>query len=150
MPENDDRPSTPKPAVPRNVLRTGTYLHTSCPACRGDLVDDGWIRLRASNASGKVGELKLSPRFNVFDKEATIPFDSGAPIPSLQCPRCNTSLIVSDQTCELCGSPAAKVRVSAVRLEVTLYFCTRAGCRWHGVSEEDRRRLILDRTDEKT
>ena len=65
---------------------------------------------------------------------------------TLRCPHCEASLLVPDLHCEECGATALKLRISAVQLDFDLYLCTKIGCHWHGVSDDDRRRLILEQS----
>jgi len=133
----------------RELLRTGTYLHTSCPHCNQDLLKDEWIHLTIITKGGEGGELKLSPRFNIFDKISSIELKEGASLDDLLCPACEHSLIVPDLRCELCGSKIARVRISTVRLKLDLYVCTKIGCYWHGIPQRDQQAIELDtRPDE--
>ncbi len=131
----------------RKVLRTGTFLHTSCPHCGADLVEDRYIHLRILGPNQEEGELMLSPRFNVFEKRSTIELPAGAEVRDLQCPHCHASLLADPWRCELCNALTAGVHVEAVRVGFGLLFCTRVGCHWHGVTEEDRDRIDLDHGD---
>ncbi|MFH1143033.1 MAG: hypothetical protein V1774_00645 [Candidatus Eisenbacteria bacterium] len=133
----------PHPAKPK-VLRTGTYLHTSCPACGAEIVDRDWIHFMVISATGATGELLLSARFNVFEQQATIPLGAGDEVRDVLCPHCRTSLLDPEQRCEYCGARAMRIRVSAVRTELELLLCSRYGCHWHAVPESDRQRLILE------
>lgn len=148
--ENDADSARQRPA-PRpgtKVLRTGTYLHTNCPLCGAEMVEGDWIRFHAIGSAGEEGELRLSVRFNVFDQEATIPLKAGDQVRDLRCPRCEASLLDESRRCDFCGSRAVRIRITAVRTEITLLLCSRYGCHWHGVPEEDRLRLILEMESE--
>jgi len=136
-------PAASRPEEPK-ILRTGTFLHTSCPVCGCNMVHGDWILFHAVALDGTEGELKLSDRFNVFDKLATFPLRAGEALGDLQCPRCRVSLLDPIRACERCGAKTVKVRIEAVRLAVNLYICTRTGCRWHGISQEDSERVVLD------
>ena len=137
------RPASPAP-IERKVLSTGTFLHAFCPVCGSNMVQGDWIHFHAADDDGVEGELKLSPRFNVFDKQATMPMRAGDQMRDLRCPRCRVSLIDPVQACERCGAKTVKIKIAAVRLEIHLFICSRIGCRWHGITKEDRQRLILD------
>lgn len=137
-------PNHPADGPVRKILRTGMFLHASCPHCAADLVDQRWIHLRITGPGNEGGELKLSPRFNVFEKESTIDLPSGEEVRDLLCPRCGASLLAAPDRCEICTAPVARVHVEAVRVGFDLLFCTRVGCRWHGLSDEDRARIDLD------
>jgi len=139
-----DADLTPQLPNGKGILRTGSYLHASCPVCRGDMIDGQWIQFLVAGVDGSQGLLQLSPRFNVFDKQASIPIETGEELRDLQCPRCRASLIDADLHCGRCGARAVKLHVVSARLELTLFICSRMGCPWHGITEEDRRRLVLE------
>ena len=132
----------PEGREPR-YLRTGTYLRTYCPVCGGDLIEGNWVLLKATGPDEERLELKLSPRFNIFEKEATVQLRRGVLLRDLRCPRCDHSLLTEESTCEICEAPAARMRITVMETEVEIYICTRIGCPWHGLREEDRRRLRL-------
>lgn len=132
----------------REILRTGTYLHTYCPHCRKDLAEENGVRLLVEGDASAMGELHLSPRFNVFWKESSVPLEQGVEIRNLCCPGCGESIVVADRHCTLCSARAAKLHVSVVHLDLDLYFCMRAGCPWHGLTTEDEQRIELDETPE--
>jgi hypothetical protein len=138
-----DNASGPIPRLRLQVLRTGTYLHTYCSGCGANLVQDDWIIFNIK-VGDQNGQLKLSPRFNVFDKESTIEFKPETELDDMVCPRCNESLINPRVTCERCNSKTASIKVSAVELDLHLNVCTRLGCPWHGLSNRDKARLTLD------
>ncbi len=131
----------------RKLLRTGTYLYTRCPVCRADLIEEDWIRFKVISAEGSEGLLELSPRFNVFDKRSSVPLRAGTQMRDLQCPRCHVSLIVPDRMCHACGSPAFRIHIRVANLELGLYICARIGCPWHGISDEDSRRIALESSE---
>lgn len=127
----------------REILRTGTYLHCYCPHCQMDLATENWVRLLVEGTNRSAGELLLSPRFNIFQREFRVPLEEGVGIRDLRCPGCNESLALSDRRCTRCGSQAVKLRVAVVDLDLDLFFCMRAGCPWHGLSTEDEKRIAL-------
>jgi len=108
-----------------------------------DLAKENWVRLLAKGTDGTTGELLLSPRFNIFQREFNIPLGEGAGIGDLSCPGCNESLTVSDRRCTRCESRAAKMRIAVVDLDLDLFFCLRGGCPWHGLCSEDEKRIAL-------
>ncbi len=133
----------------REYLHTGTYLHTYCPHCGYDLADESWVRLQVIGPAGEQGELRLSPRFNVFQREATIPLEPGTELKDLLCPRCEESIVAEDRGCGQCRGRAAKLRISVVHLDLDLYFCLRVGCPWHGLGADDERRVVLDQSPDE-
>lgn len=59
------------------------------------------------------------------------------------CPHCGTSLIV-EHTCEECKAPkVAEFIVSAFSKLIPFYICTRYGCKWHGLSNRDKKRIKI-------
>ena len=137
-------PDAPEPGS-RIVLRTGTYLHPCCPLCGEELVEDSLLHLTVIGAKGKQGELLLSPRFNVFAKESTIELAKGSNMQDLLCPHCKGSMLVPERPCELCNSKTAKLRVSVLGRDMDLLICTRIGCPWHGLTEDEDSHVILDK-----
>jgi hypothetical protein len=128
----------------RALLKTGTYLHTSCPHCGHDLVEANWIQLGITNEKGEQGRLRLSPRFNVFQRDSDVALVAGTEIHDLVCPRCSTSIVEDSRHCSRCDSRTARLHVSFLRLDLELFFCLRIGCPWHGLSEEDEGRVVLE------
>jgi hypothetical protein len=126
-----------------HFLRSGTYLQTFCPACDAGLTHGNWVHLAAVDAAGAPVALKLSPRFNVFDKEATARLEKGSLLRDLLCPHCQRSLVLKTR-CEACGAPAAGLRVVAYDVSVDFLICTRTGCPWHALAEEDCARLAIE------
>ncbi len=137
-------PSEPLPQRHLQALRTGTFLHVYCPACGANLNHRrDWIRLDMT-VGGQTGWLKLSSRFNVFDKEMSLDIPATTALDDLSCPRCHTSMINPDISCGRCGSKTARIRVSAVQVDVHLDICVRLGCTWHALSEPDRIRVVAE------
>jgi predicted RNA-binding Zn-ribbon protein involved in translation (DUF1610 family) len=150
--EQDSQDHEARPASGTDAgrfLKTGTYLHTYCPHCSADLLDERRVHLTVIAPGGERGKLKLSPRFNVFDRQATIDIEPGTEFGDLCCPRCGRSIIEPEVHCKVCSAKTARIRVSAVHLDFDLYICARAGCPWHGLTEEDRKRIILDENPEE-
>jgi len=140
----DDRKEHPRNGRNPELLRTGTYLHTRCPSCGHDLVEKNWVRLRVTNAAGDQGQLRLSPRLNVFQRECDIPLQPGTEMRDLTCPNCGASIVEPHRHCSHCSARTAKLHVSVVRLDLVLYICLRVGCPWHGLGDEDEGRVVLD------
>jgi predicted RNA-binding Zn-ribbon protein involved in translation (DUF1610 family) len=134
-------PSPPLPQRHLQALRTGTFLHVYCPSCGANLNQRDWIHLHMT-VGGQSGWLKLSSRFNVFDKKMSLNVPATAELDDLSCPRCQESMINPDLRCERCGSKTARIRVAAVQVDVHLDICVRLGCTWHALSELDRTRVV--------
>jgi rRNA maturation endonuclease Nob1 len=50
----------------------------------------------------------------------------------------------TEKTCELCGSPVARISLSARSKLIDFYICSKKGCRWHGLSEDDINEIKLE------
>jgi methionyl-tRNA synthetase len=102
------------------------------------------LKLKIRN--GEEGILILSPYMNVFSSKSTVFLPEDKVVGDLLCPHCDHSLILHDKTCETCGSPVAKISVSA-RTKL-IYLCTKKGCKWHGLSENDLYEIRLENSME--
>jgi len=134
---------------PRNqkeFVQTGTRLKVSCPRCQADLVHGEDLLLHARNADGRLFVVRLSPVLNVFTSECSIFLSEGEEVADMICPRCDQSLWLDGKHCDACGARAVRLRVRAAAEEVDFYICMRNQCHWHGLSTDDRRRIILDET----
>jgi hypothetical protein len=81
---------------------------------------------------------------NVFSSKSTVFLPEDKVVEDLSCPHCNQSLILHDKTCEKCASPVAKINVSARTKLIDFYICTKKGCKWHGLSENDLYEIRLE------
>jgi ssDNA-binding Zn-finger/Zn-ribbon topoisomerase 1 len=126
----------------REILQTGTFLHTYCPHCRKSLIENDMLKLKIKN--GEEGLLMLSPYLNVFSSKSTVFLPEDKVVSDLSCPHCNHTLILSDQDCGKCGSPVARINVSARTKLIDFYICTKKGCKWHGLSESDLYEIRLE------
>lgn len=124
-----------RPDHPEELIQSGTTLDCSCPHCSHSLVQGEDLLLRVRDASGKQGQLALSPRLNEFRSSCTIELPRNRPAPSLACPWCDTSLVTADQHCELCGAPTARILVKTSRGDTGFHICTRHGCHFHGLDD---------------
>ncbi|MFO8129931.1 MAG: hypothetical protein R6T99_08545 [Bacteroidales bacterium] len=124
-----------KKAEVNEILESGSFLHAYCPKCKKSLIEDEMLKLKISN--GKEGLLMLSPYLNVFTSKSTIFLPEDKTVRDLRCFHCNESLIDAGKNCEWCGSPAARISVTARTKLIDFYICTKKGCRWHGLSKED-------------
>lgn len=124
------------------IIQTGTFLQAYCPECRKSLIEDDMLKLKIFN--GEEGIIMLSPYFNVFSSMSTIFLPEDKVVSDLRCPHCNVSLILNDRFCELCASPVAKISVTARTKLIDFFMCTKKGCKWHGLSEEDLNDIRLE------
>jgi glutamate synthase (NADPH/NADH) small chain len=131
-------------AEPKSIL-AGTELSTFCPHCHQALnVFDPvsrqiWVRLNVS-ADGQKGELLLSPKFDVFERQCDIELGEGVVVDDVSCPHCGQSL-VEQRGCDECGSPAARLVIYAQSRLVDFSICTKVGCHWHGMSRADQAKI---------
>ena len=54
------------------------------------------------------------------------------------------TLKLAGQVCEVCGSRAARFLIEIEGHKTDFFICLRKSCHWHGISEADRSRLILE------
>jgi uncharacterized protein with PIN domain len=133
--------------IPKNlpeILETGTFLHAYCPYCNRSLIDSNTIKLKIVNDYNEEGFILLSPFLNVYDKISTILIKENKTIRDIRCPHCNESLIRRDKLCEVCNSPVAMVSVSARTKLIDFYICSKEGCKWHGLSDDDENEIKLE------
>lgn len=119
----------------KEIIKSGTFLWAYCPHCKKSLIKDEMLWLKVVN--GDEGDLMLSPYLNVFSSKSTIYLPEDKEIHDLKCPHCGVSFIVKDDQCDECGAPTAKIMVSASTKMIEFFVCSRKGCRWHGLSDED-------------
>ncbi|HUU77316.1 MAG TPA: hypothetical protein VMX55_03160 [candidate division Zixibacteria bacterium] len=125
------------------IIKSGSYLRAYCPHCDESLIEDHSVLLKVIAQSGE-GVLILSPYLNVFTNKSTIDIVEGETVKDIKCPHCNTSLLIPKEKCKTCNSSIVGIQVAAVSKLIDFYFCSKKGCRWHGLSEEDIRDIILE------
>lgn len=134
------------PDEKKEIINSGTFLQTYCPHCKKSLIEDGMLKVKILN--GEEGYLMLSPYLNVFSSKSTVFLPEDKTIKNVTCPHCDKTLISENRECGKCGSPVAKIAVSARTKLLDFYLCTKKGCKWHGLSEEDLFDIRLDDSDE--
>jgi len=148
----EQKPPLPKElseeASDKEIIRTGTYLQSYCPYCHKSLIENDVIKLKIKNKDGEVGYLYLSPYLNVFTHKSTIRLPERKQVADISCPHCGHSLIEKEKKCEMCGSEVARISVSAMTKLIDFYICTRKGCPWHGLSDEDVKSILLEDSEE--
>ena len=130
------------------IISNGTYLRSFCPHCCENLIVDDLLKLTIIEGSGEEGELMLSPYLNIFRSESTIQIPDRSIAKDIRCPCCSASLIVTDRDCEHCHSSVVKILVEAVSHRIDFYICSRKGCKWHGLSQEDAQDICLEDSEE--
>ncbi len=117
------------------TIESGTFLQSYCPHCKKSLIEGDQLKLKIKNDAE--GYLMLSPYLNIFTSESTIELPDDKTVEDLLCYHCETSLIKKEKKCESCGSPTARVNVGARTKLLDFYICTKKGCKWHGLNEDD-------------
>ncbi|MEZ5198935.1 MAG: hypothetical protein R2764_21915 [Bacteroidales bacterium] len=128
------------------IIESGTFLQSYCPHCRKSLHENDMLKLKIVN--GDEGFLLLSPYLNSFTSKSTIYLPEDKAVTDIRCFHCNTSLVEKEKSCGKCNSPIAKINVSASTKLIDFYLCTKKGCRWHGLSEDDLYSIKLEESDE--
>jgi len=128
------------------IIETGTFLQSYCPHCRKSLIENDMLKLKIIN--GDEGYLLLSPYLNSFTTKSTIFLPEDKAVSDIKCYHCDNSLIIEDKKCGKCNSPIAKINVSASSKLIDFYICTKKGCKWHGLSEDDLYSIKLEESDE--
>lgn len=132
----------------KEIIETGAFLQSYCPHCRKSLIENNMLKLKIKSDKSESGYLLLSPYINIFTSMSTIFLPEDKVVNDLICPHCNKNLIIADKKCEKCGSPVAKILISARTKFIDFYICTKKGCRWHGLKEEDYDNIILEDSEE--
>lgn len=127
----------------QEMLKSGAFLMSYCPHCRKSLIERDTLMLKITT-KGETGVLLLSPYMNIFTSECTVFLQEDTPVQDISCPHCNTSLISAGKECESCGSPVAKILISARTKMINFYICSKKGCKWHGLSDEDLQDIKLE------
>lgn len=135
-----------KTSEKKEIIESGTFLQTYCPHCKKTLIEDGMLKVKIQN--GESGYLILSPYLNVFSSKSTVFLPEDKTIKNVSCPHCDETLISKNIDCGKCGSPVAKIALSARTKLLDFYLCTKKGCKWHGLSEGDLYDIRLDDSDE--
>ncbi len=128
----------------KEIIKSGSFLSSYCPHCRNSLIENRMIRLGVESESGEKGFLMLSPYLNVFTHKSTVKLPEKHPIKSISCPHCNEKLFVADKKCPVCKSDIARIQVAAMNRIIDFYICSKKGCTWHGLSDEDLQSIILE------
>lgn len=124
------------------MLHSGTFMHTYCPHCQRSLIVDDMVKLKVHD--GEEGYLMLSPYLNVFSNKSTLMLPEDELVKDIRCIHCDMSLIATDKQCGQCSSPAVELRVSTMSRIVHFYICSRKGCTWHGLSDDDYDHIRLE------
>jgi hypothetical protein len=128
----------------KEIIESGSFLHVYCPFCRKSLITDDMLKLKILNEKGESGYIMSSPYLNVFTSKSTIYLPEEKEVKDILCMHCDTSLKIPERSCEKCGSTIAKVVVGARTKMIDFYICSRKGCTWHGLNENDLENIKLE------
>jgi len=141
-PEFDNIIESEKKDEHKEIIESGTFLQSYCPHCHKSLIADNKLKLKVAN--DETGYLYLSPYLNVFTSMSTVILNENERVENLICPHCDESIMVNEKHCDSCESPIAKVLIGARTKMLDFYICSKKGCRWHGLSNEDLNEIRLD------
>lgn len=130
------------------IIESGTYLHSFCPYCRKSLNDHDMLKLKIEKENGETGFLMLSPYLNVFTHKSTIQLPEQTSVKGVKCWHCDHSLKVEEEPCPKCGSELIRIQVATFTKMADFYICSKKGCTWHGLSDEDLNSIILEDSKE--
>lgn len=126
------------------IIETGSFLYSYCPHCKRSLIDEDMLKLKIVNDRNETGYIMVSPFLNVFSSKSTLFLAEGKPVGDLRCFHCNESLMITNKSCSVCGSQVARISISARSKLIDFYICSKKGCRWHGLSEDDINEIKLE------
>jgi ssDNA-binding Zn-finger/Zn-ribbon topoisomerase 1 len=128
----------------KEILESGTFLQTYCPHCEKSFIEKGVIKLIVVNDKNEEGFVFLSPYLNVYTSRSTVFLKEDYAVNDIKCWHCNKSLIDRKGRCLTCGSPRARIVISAETKLIDFYICSKKGCRWHGLDEKDLHDIHLE------
>lgn len=139
-----------KPELPesKEILESGSFLNSYCPHCKMSLINENLLILKVEKLDGEMGILYMSPYLNVFTHTTTVKISEKAPVKDIKCIYCDHSLVHPERKCPKCNSDLVQINVSAMRKLIDFYFCSRKGCTWHGLSDEDVNFIKLEDSQE--
>jgi ssDNA-binding Zn-finger/Zn-ribbon topoisomerase 1 len=144
-------PIKKKPVEPpesKEMIESGSFLNSYCPHCKMSLINDNLLILKVEKMNGEMGILYMSPYLNVFTHTTTVKIPEKSPAKDIKCIYCDHSLVHTEKKCPKCNSDLVRINVSAMRKLIDFYFCSRKGCTWHGLSDEDLNYIMLEDSQE--
>lgn len=132
----------------QEILESGTFLHAYCHHCKKSLIEDEQLYLKLIKENGETGFIMLSPYLNVFTSKSTLYNPEQSIAGDICCPHCNKSIISKEINCSVCNSQVAKISVGARTKLIDFYICSKKGCRWHGLSQQDEQDIRLEDSNE--
>ncbi len=132
----------------KEIIMSGTYLQSFCPHCKRSLIENNMLKFRIEKDNKEKGYLLLSPYLNIFSHKSTIRLPEKKKVKDIRCWHCDTSLIEKEVRCPLCNSEVAKIAVAAMSKMIDFYICSKKGCTWHGLSDEDLKFIMFEDSEE--
>ncbi len=130
------------------IVEHGAFLQSYCPHCNMSLIEEHKISLKIETEAGESGVLHLSPYLNVFTHATTIKVPENTKVKEIKCIHCDKSLLHHDEFCPKCNSEIVGFNVVVLKKVIEFLFCSRKGCRWHGLSDEDLNFIKLEESEE--
>ena len=132
----------------RETIDSGTFLQSFCPHCKKSLIENNMLKFKIEKNDKESGYLLLSPYLNIFTHKSTIRLPEKKAVKQIKCRYCDKSLLVKDKKCPKCDSEVAKIAVAAMSKMIDFYICSKKGCTWHGLSDEDFKYIIFEDSEE--
>jgi hypothetical protein len=132
----------------REIIMSGSYLQSFCPHCKKSLIENNMLKFKIVKDNGEDGYLILSPYLNVFTHKSTIRLPEKKAVKEIKCWHCDSNLFESKKKCPLCNSKVARIAVAAMSRMIDFYVCSKKGCTWHGLSDEDLKYIIFEDSEE--
>ena len=126
------------------IVKSGSFLNAFCPHCNKTLISDGVLKLKIVQENKKSGFLILSPYLNIFTSRSTLFLKEGKLVGDIRCFNCDTSLMEEEEECGECESSVAKIALNVRNKMLDFYICSKKGCRWHGLNQEDINEIRLE------
>ncbi len=133
-----------EPLGDKELLESGSFLNSYCPHCKMSLNTENKIIFKIVRDDDSNGILYLSPYLNDFTHSTSIKLREKSNVKDVKCIYCDHSLVHHEKHCPKCESYLVQINVSAMRRLIDFYFCSRKGCRWHGLSDEDLNYIRLE------
>ena len=141
--------NTPSPSIKvLPEISKKIFIDSYCPHCKASLVEDNVKILKIVNDNGESGMLYLSPYLNIFTHKSDLELSEGLAVKDALCPTCNKSLMDKNIKCDVCKAPVVRIDVKAMGKVFPFDICSRKGCKWHGIKEEDLKLMFLEDSDE--
>ena len=121
----------------REIIMSGTYLQSFCPHCKKSLIENNMLKFKFEKDNDEIGYLLLSPYLNIFSHKSTIRLPEQKAVKAIKCWHCNSDLIEKKIKCPKCNSKISRIAVAAMSKMIDFYICSKKGCKWHGLSEND-------------